>query len=53
MTERAAAKALLRRRASAAKRSIELVLDALGWPHDEALSRALDRLLVLREQASK
>jgi hypothetical protein len=52
MNESVIAKQALRFYAVEAKRNIEMVLDALGWPADEALSRALDRLNELKEQAS-
>jgi hypothetical protein len=51
MNEEVAAKQRLRLAAIEAKRAIEDVLDCLGWPQDEALSRALDRLVQLKEQA--
>ena len=35
--------------ATAAKLEVETVLAILGWPNDEALSRALDRLIELQE----
>ena len=52
MNENVVAQQALRFYAVEAKRSIELVLDALGWPADEALSCALDRLNELKEHAS-
>jgi hypothetical protein len=35
-----------------ARASIEQLLAANGWPWDEALSRAIDRLTLLEEQAA-
>lgn len=51
MNEEVAAKQRLRVHAVEAKRQIEEVLDCLGWPQDEILSRAIDRLVQLKEQA--
>ena len=33
----------------AGRKAIEELLDALGWPPDQALSRAIDRLIQLEE----
>ena len=33
----------------AAKHEIEIILESLGWPNDEILSRTLDRLTELKE----
>ena len=49
MNERAETMAGLHMHSSLAKQEIEVVLDILGWPKDEALSRALDRLNELKE----
>ena len=51
MNERVAAMQQLHVHAVVAKQEIEAVLDVLGWPQDQALSRALDRLNELKEQA--
>lgn len=53
MNERVVTMQQLRFHAVEAKRAIEAVLDLLGWPQDEALSRAIDRLVELKEQASR
>jgi hypothetical protein len=53
MNERAVTMQQLRLHAAAAKHEVGAVLDILGWPHDEALSCAIDRLIELREQAVK
>ena len=37
--------------ATAAKLEIETVLAILGWPKDDALGRALDRLVELQERS--
>jgi hypothetical protein len=52
MNERVVTMQQLRFHAVEAKREIEAVLDILGWPKDDALGRALDRLNELKEQAS-
>ncbi len=49
MNEREEAMAGLHMHATAAKLEIETVLAILGWPNDEALSRALDRLVELQD----
>jgi hypothetical protein len=49
MNERAETMLGLHMHASIAKQEIEVVLSILGWPNDEALSRALDRLNELKE----
>lgn len=49
MSERDETMAGLYMHATAAKLEIETVLAILGWPNDEALGRALDRLIELQE----
>jgi len=53
MNERVVTMQQLRFHAVEAKREIETVMDILGWPKDDALGRALDRLNELKEQASQ
>lgn len=49
MNERNETMAGLYLHAKAAKLQIELVMSILEWPRDEALSRAIDRLVILME----
>lgn len=53
MNEQGDAKRALLVHAVAAKREVEAVLECLGWPFDHALSRAIDRLEELAEQARR
>lgn len=48
--ERQAAHAELAIHAARAKHELERILDCLGWPHDPALSLAIDRLIVILER---
>ena len=50
MTERDQAWAYLYVQACKTKREVELLLVALGWPKDPALSAALDRLQAIIDQ---
>ena len=53
MSERVETMQRLRFHAVEAKRAIEAVMDILMWTDEPALSRALERLNELKEQASE